>query len=280
MNLIAKLPRVASYIYRRSFHNGDHIEPKPTFGLGSQLRPHARCLQKERFQNADAPLYDHPCRPRRRQRIGTHHAPHQRFYPELIRTLSFAGCMGSLAGPLHGLANQEVIKWIFEMVEKIGTTKPTDEQVAQYVKDTLAAGKVIPGYGHAVLRQPDPRFTAQKGFAERNVKNDDIVKHRMAGVPGSASDPQRAGQGEKPLAERRCPLRRIARPLWLERVQLLYSAVRCLTGDGCVGFYLLVTGAGHAIGAAQVGEPEMGERVFEGKCIGQFISSAVFWPDY
>jgi citrate synthase len=83
--------------------------------------------------------------------------------------------MGSLAGPLHGLANQEVIKWIFEMVEKLGTTKPTDEQVAQYVKDTLAAGQVIPGYGHAVLRQPDPRFMAQKGFAERNVKKDDIV---------------------------------------------------------------------------------------------------------
>src|SRR5690606_28557528 len=34
---------------------------------------------------------------------------------------------------------------------------------------------VVPGYGHAVLRQPDPRFTAQQGFAERNIKNDDYV---------------------------------------------------------------------------------------------------------
>lgn len=89
--------------------------------------------------------------------------------------LSFAGSMGSLAGPLHGLANQEVIKWIMEMVDELGTKKPSSEQIAEYVKDTLAAGKVIPGYGHAVLRKPDPRFLAQKAFAERNIKNDDFI---------------------------------------------------------------------------------------------------------
>lgn len=61
------------------------------------------------------------------------------------------------------------------MIDSIGTKKPTNEQIAQYVKDTLAAGKVIPGYGHAVLRKPDPRFMAQKGFAERNIKKDDII---------------------------------------------------------------------------------------------------------
>jgi citrate synthase len=83
--------------------------------------------------------------------------------------------MNSLAGPLHGLANQEVIKWIFELVESVGTTKPTNAQIKKYVKDTLAAGKVIPGYGHAVLREPDPRFIAQKIFAEEYIKNDDYV---------------------------------------------------------------------------------------------------------
>ena len=88
---------------------------------------------------------------------------------------SLASGMNSLAGPLHGLANQEVIKWIFEMVEELGTTKPTKEQIAKYVHDTLDAKKVIPGYGHAVLRQPDPRFTAQKTFAEEYIQDDDYV---------------------------------------------------------------------------------------------------------
>ena len=84
--------------------------------------------------------------------------------------------MGSLAGPLHGLANQEVIKWIFRMIDALGTRTPTKEQIADYVQSTLASGQVIPGYGHAVLRQPDPRFTAQKLFAEEYIKGDDIIE--------------------------------------------------------------------------------------------------------
>jgi citrate synthase len=89
--------------------------------------------------------------------------------------LSFAAGMSSLAGPLHGLANQEVIKWIFEMVEELGTTKPSSDQIEAFVKKTLSEGKVIPGYGHAVLRQPDPRFIAQKRFAERHLPDDDFI---------------------------------------------------------------------------------------------------------
>ena len=90
--------------------------------------------------------------------------------------LSFAGGMTSLAGPLHGLANQEVIKFIFEMLEDLGTDDPSKEQIAGYVNKTLAEGKVIPGYGHAVLRQPDPRFTAQRVFSERYLSDSKIVQ--------------------------------------------------------------------------------------------------------
>jgi citrate synthase len=89
--------------------------------------------------------------------------------------LAYGAAMSSLAGPLHGLANQEVIKWILEMCKNLGTTKPSKEDIARYVKDTLAAGQVIPGYGHAVLRKPDPRFVAQKRFAEKFIKDSDYV---------------------------------------------------------------------------------------------------------
>ncbi|MCB0621882.1 MAG: citrate (Si)-synthase, partial [Saprospiraceae bacterium] len=50
-----------------------------------------------------------------------------------------------------------------------------EEQISEYVNSTLAAGKVIPGYGHAILRRPDPRFMAQKRFAEEYIQDDDIV---------------------------------------------------------------------------------------------------------
>ena len=66
------------------------------------------------------------------------------------------------------LANQEVIKWIFEMREELKTESPTKEQIAEYVKKTLSEGKVVPGYGHAVLRKTDPRFT-HKWNLEKNI---------------------------------------------------------------------------------------------------------------
>ena len=63
----------------------------------------------------------------------------------------------------------------FWNVEAIGTDEPTKEQIADYVNKTLAEGKVIPGYGHAVLRQPDPRFTAQRLFAEEFIPDGKMV---------------------------------------------------------------------------------------------------------
>jgi len=173
MNLIARLPRVAAYIYRRSFHKGEHIEPSNRLDWAANFAHMLGVSKKKDFKTLMR-LYM------------TIHADHEggnasAHTMHLIGStlsdpyLSFSGCMGALAGPLHGLANQEVLKWILEMTDKLGTTKPTKEQIAQYVQDTLAAGKVIPGYGHAVLRKPDPRFMAQKGFAERNIKRSDIV---------------------------------------------------------------------------------------------------------
>jgi citrate synthase len=90
--------------------------------------------------------------------------------------LSFAAGMNGLAGPLHGLANQEVIKWIFEMQKTLGTETPTKEQIDQYVRKTLSEGKVVPGYGHAVLRKTDPRFTAQAEFAKKHMADDPLVQ--------------------------------------------------------------------------------------------------------
>lgn len=172
MNLIARLPRLAAYIYRRVYHNGNHIEPNNKLDWAGNFA-HMLGIEGEDFKSLMR-LYL------------TIHADHEggnasAHTAHLINStladvyLSYGGAMSSLAGPLHGLANQEVIKWIFEMTDKLGTTKPTTEQIANYVKDTLDSGQVIPGYGHAVLRQPDPRFTAQKVFAEEYIKDNDYV---------------------------------------------------------------------------------------------------------
>lgn len=173
MNLIAALPVVAAAIYRRKYKDGTIIEPNTRLDWAANFA-HMMGYEDPDFKNLMR-LYmtvhsDHE------GGNASAHTTHLVASALSDSYLAFGAAMNALAGPLHGLANQEVIKWIFEMIEQLGTTKPTNEQIGDYVRKTLAEGRVVPGYGHAVLRQPDPRFTAQKTFAEKYCSNDDIVK--------------------------------------------------------------------------------------------------------
>jgi len=89
--------------------------------------------------------------------------------------LSLAAGMNGLAGPLHGLAAQEVARWIIELRDKYNGV-PSREQLGEFIKTTLTEGKVVPGYGHAVLRKTDPRYTAQQDFAKKYMADDELFK--------------------------------------------------------------------------------------------------------
>ena len=173
MDLIARLPRIAAYIYRRKYKNNEHIQPNGLLDWSGNLA-HMMGYNDESFKELMR-LYM------------TIHADHEGGNVSAHTThlvgsalsdpyLSYAAGMNGLAGPLHGLANQEVIKWIFEMQEKLGTELPSKEQIEQYVKDTLSAGKVVPGYGHAVLRKTDPRFQAQMEFGKKHMPEDKLCQ--------------------------------------------------------------------------------------------------------
>ena len=126
MDLIARLPRIAAYIYRRKYKNGEHIQPNGLLDWSGNFA-HMMGYEDEGFHELMR-LYM------------TIHADHEGGNVSAHTThlvgsalsdpyLSFAAGMNGLAGPLHGLANQEVIKWIFEMREEIGsryTNKRTD----------------------------------------------------------------------------------------------------------------------------------------------------------
>merc|ERR1712055_851271 len=89
--------------------------------------------------------------------------------------LSFAAGMCGLAGPLHGLANQEVLVFLSKVVDEIGMGA-SDEQVKEFCENLLKSGQVVPGYGHAVLRKTDPRYTCQREFALKHLPNDKLFK--------------------------------------------------------------------------------------------------------
>lgn len=173
MNLIARVPRVAAYVYRRKYKNNQHIETDYNLDWAANFA-HMLGYSDVNFKNLMR-LYM------------TIHADHEGGNVSAHTThlvgsalsdpyLSLAAGLNGLAGPLHGLANQEVIKWIFQLKENLGGGLPTKEQIAEYIKKTLAEGKVVPGYGHAVLRKTDPRFTAQQEFYRNYIKKDDICE--------------------------------------------------------------------------------------------------------
>lgn len=172
MNLIAKLPRVAAYIYRRNFYNGDHIEPNRRLDWAGNLA-HMMGHDSEEVKRL-LRLYMVIHSDHEGGNVSAH-ATHLVGSALSNAYYSFAAGMLGLAGPLHGYANQDVIHWIFELMDELDTEEPTKEQLSDYVKKTLENGRVIPGYGHAVLRQTDPRFTAQQEFANKYIKNDSLI---------------------------------------------------------------------------------------------------------
>ncbi|HNB81685.1 MAG TPA: citrate (Si)-synthase, eukaryotic [Chitinophagaceae bacterium] len=173
MNLIARLPRIAAYIYRRKYKNGEHIQPNGMLDWAANFA-HMLGFEDEGFRELMR-LYL------------TIHADHEGGNVSAHAThlvgsalsdpyLAFTAGMNGLAGPLHGLANQEVIRWIEEMQRELYTQVPSKDQIATYVKKTLSEGKVVPGYGHAVLRKTDPRFIAQMEFGKKYCAEDALVQ--------------------------------------------------------------------------------------------------------
>lgn len=173
MNLIARLPRIAAYIYRRTYHNGHHIEPDPKLDWAANF---AHMLGYDQYDF------------KRLMRLYlTIHADHEGGNVSAHAThlvgsalsdpyYSFSAAMNGLAGPLHGLANQEVVIWLLKLQEELGGGLPTKDQIAEYVQRTLEEGKVVPGYGHAVLRKTDPRYTAQQDFYKQYIKQDELCE--------------------------------------------------------------------------------------------------------
>ena len=171
LDLIAKIPRIAAYIYRRNYHNEDYIEPLKSVDWSKNFA-HMLGFSDSEFTDLIR-LYM------------TIHSDHEggnvsAHTSHLVGSalsdayLAFSAGMNGLAGPLHGLANQEVVRWLLTMQKQLGGGLPSRDQIAQYVQKSLNEGKVIPGFGHAVLRKTDPRYTAQREFALKYLPEDEL----------------------------------------------------------------------------------------------------------
>lgn len=174
MDLIAKLPVIAALIFRNTYKDGKSvgtIDPKLDWSanfvnmLGVNNTPDFTELMR---------LYLTIHSDHEGGNVSAH-ATHLVGSALSDPYLSFAAGMNGLAGPLHGLANQEVLVWLTKLQEQLGAD-PTDDHVKEFIWKTLKSGQVVPGYGHAVLRKTDPRYTCQREFALKHLPNDPLFK--------------------------------------------------------------------------------------------------------
>ncbi len=171
-NLLAKLPSVAALIYRLKYKGDAQIPADPKLDFGGNFA-HQMGIAKPYDDVARMYFILHSDHESGNVSAHTTHLVASAL-SDVYYALS-AGIDG-LAGPLHGLANQEVLRWIMKFQEKLGGKEPTEENVKAALWETLKAGQVIPGYGHAVLRKTDPRYVAQMEFCQKHLPNDPLFK--------------------------------------------------------------------------------------------------------
>jgi citrate synthase len=173
-DIVARIPIIAAFIYNLKYKSDFQVAVDPNLDMGANF---AHMIGKPAPYDDVARMYfilhsDHES-----GNVSAHttHLVHSALSDPYY---AYSAGLNGLAGPLHGLANQEVLGWIMEFQKKLNGAEPTKENVTKALWDTLNAGQVVPGYGHAVLRKTDPRYMAQREFclATPGLKDDPLFK--------------------------------------------------------------------------------------------------------
>jgi citrate synthase len=172
LDLMPKLPTLAAYIYRMKYKADVHIPEDTSLDMGGNFA---------HMMGIPAP-YDDVAR-----MYFILHSDHESGNVSAHTThlvasalsdayYSLSAGINGLAGPLHGLANQEVLSWTMKFMDSLGGQEPTEEVIKKALWDTLNSGQVVPGYGHAVLRKTDPRYMSQREFCLKNLPDYPLFK--------------------------------------------------------------------------------------------------------
>jgi citrate synthase len=87
---------------------------------------------------------------------------------------SLSAAMNALSGSRHGRANQDCLKFVQDIKNKIGNN-PSFEDLKALIIDKIKKHELIYGFGHAVLKVEDPRATIFYEFAKTHFSNDSLA---------------------------------------------------------------------------------------------------------
>jgi citrate synthase len=155
IRLISQLPLIVAYY---DAHRNGRPAPQPNANLGHAANFLAMLLGKEQDERV-VKMFDAAL---------TLHADHEfnastftcRVITSTLSDLysSVTGAIGALKGPLHGGANEQVMRMLLKI------TDPT--RAREWVMDALARKEKVMGFGHRVYRTEDPRATHLRRFSE------------------------------------------------------------------------------------------------------------------
>jgi citrate synthase len=177
LNLISRVPVIAAYIYRRTYRDDVFVKPNNNLDWAANfaymLNPYDDYIINPDFQDLMR-LYlilhsDHE---------GGTVSAHTCFNVSSALSdiyYSVSAGLNGLAGPLHGSASSDSLKWILSII-KFYNRLPTEEELYNCVNSRLDAGKIIPGFGHAVLKVTDPRYLALRDFVEKYKLDSDVFR--------------------------------------------------------------------------------------------------------
>jgi len=171
-NILARIPTIAAYIYRMKYRSDTIIPPGRYLDIGANFahmmgipRPYDDAARMTFIIHSDHESGN-----------VSSHATHLVASALADAYYSLTAGLNGLAGPLHGLANQEVLRWIQEVYHRLGGKVPSERDLRDFIWETLNSGQVIPGYGHAVLRKTDPSYVALKEFCERHLHDNELFR--------------------------------------------------------------------------------------------------------
>jgi len=174
LDLVAKIPIIAAQIYTRTFRDGSMPASNHQLDWAGNYAAMLGVNDSEAFKEVTR-LYLMLHADHEGGNVSAH-ATHLVGSALSDPYYAWAAGLCGLAGPLHGLANQECLAWLLEVQKELAGRKPTVEFITEYVDKTMKAGKVVPGFGHAVLRQPDPRYMLEREFALKHTKEDPLFQ--------------------------------------------------------------------------------------------------------